>query len=276
VPVWIDSRYVEADLKITTGLIEPHFMAGFSGGRKLICPGLAALETVRAWHGPKFLEHPNARVGVLDGNPVHEENTWIGRRAGCDFIVNTVIDAQRRILKLVAGDMEAAFLPGVAFVRDLVVDTVPEPVDVVVTSSAGYPLDATFYQSVKGMVAAADIVKPGGTVILAARLSEGIGSEPFQRLFKENPSVDAFMDRILHSDYFVMDQWQLEELAKVLRKARVVVVTDGLPEETLGKLFVETAPSVEQAVADCLARYGPAATIAAIPKGPYVIADVAS
>ena len=276
VPVWIDSRYVEADLKITTGLIEPHFMAGFSGGRKLICPGLAALETVRAWHGPKFLEHPNARVGVLDGNPVHEENTWIGRRAGCDFIVNTVIDAQRRILKLVAGDMEAAFLPGVAFVRDLVVDTVPEPVDVVVTSSAGYPLDATFYQSVKGMVAAADIVKPGGTVILAARLSEGIGSEPFQRLFKENPSVDAFMDRILHSDYFVMDQWQLEELAKVLRKARVVVVTDGLPEETLGKLFVETAPSVEQAVADCLARYGAAATIAAIPKGPYVIAEVAS
>ena len=276
VPVWIDSRYVEADLKITTGLIEPHFMAGFSGGRKLICPGLAALETVRVWHGPKFLEHPNARVGVLDGNPVHEENTWIGRRAGCDFIVNTVIDAQRRILKVVAGDMEAAFLPGVAFVRDLVVDTVPEPVDVVVTSSAGYPLDATFYQSVKGMVAAADIVKPGGTVILAASLSEGIGSEPFQRLLKENTSVDAFMDRILHGDYFVMDQWQLEELAKVLRKARVVVVTDGLPEETLGKLFVETAPSVEQAVADCLARYGPAATIAAIPKGPYVIADVAS
>ncbi len=220
VPVWIDSRYVEADLKITTGLIEPHFMAGFSGGRKLICPGLAALETVRVWHGPKFLEHPNARVGVLDGNPVHEENTWIGRRAGCDFIVNTVIDAQRRILKLVAGDMEAAFLPGVAFVRELVVDTVPEPVDVVVTSSAGYPLDATFYQSVKGMVAAADIVKPGGTVILAASLSEGIGSEPFQRLLKENTSVDAFMDRILHGDYFVMDQWQLEELAKVLRKAR--------------------------------------------------------
>ncbi len=276
VPVWIDSRYVEADLKITTGLIEPHFMAGFSGGRKLICPGLAALETVRVWHGPKFLEHPNARVGVLDGNPVHEENTWIGRRAGCDFIVNTVIDAQRRILKLVAGDMEDAFLPGVAFVRELVVDTVPEPVDVVVTSSAGYPLDATFYQSVKGMVAAADIVKPGGTVILAASLSEGIGSEPFQRLLKENTSVDAFMDRILHGDYFVMDQWQLEELAKVLRKARVVVVTDGLPEETLGKLFVETAPSVEQAVADCLTRYGAAATIAAIPKGPYVIAEVAS
>lgn len=274
VPVWIDSRYVNADLKITTGLIEPHFMAGFSGGRKLVCPGIAALETIRVWHGPKFLEHPNARVGVLKENPIHEENTWIARRAGCDFIVNTVIDAQRRILKLVAGDMEAAFHEGVDFVRSLVVDTVPEPVDIVVTSSAGYPLDTTFYQSVKGMVAAADIVKPGGTVILAASMSEGIGSEPFQRLFRENSSVGEFMHRILNSDYFVMDQWQLEELAKILRKARVVAVTDGLPPETLGKLFVETASTVEEAVADCLGRYGADATIAVVPKGPYVIAEV--
>ncbi len=274
VPVWIDSRYAQADLKITTGLIEPHFMAGFSGGRKLICPGLAAIETVRVWHGPGFLEHPNACVGVLDQNPVHEENTWIARRTGCDFIANTVIDAHRRILKVVAGDMEAAFHEGVDFVRSLVVDTVPEPVDVVVTSSAGYPLDTTFYQSVKGMVAAADIVKPGGTVILAASLSQGIGSEPFQRLFEENSSIDQFMDRILGSDYFVMDQWQLEELAKILRKARVVVVTEGLPRETLQRLFVESAPSVEDAVAECLARYGSNATIAVVPKGPYVIAQV--
>ena len=93
VPIWIDSRYVEADLKITTGLIEPHLMAGFSGGRKLICPGIAALETVKVWHGPAFLEHPNADCGILDGNPVHEENTWIGRHTGCDFIVNVVIDS---------------------------------------------------------------------------------------------------------------------------------------------------------------------------------------
>jgi lactate racemase len=275
VPVWIDSRYVEADLKITTGLIEPHFMAGFSGGRKLVCPGIAAIETIRVWHGPKFLEHPNARVGVLKENPVHEENTWIARRAGCDFIVNTVLDAERQILKLVAGEMEAAFHEGVDFVRALVVDTVPEPVDVVVTSSAGYPLDTTFYQSVKGMVAAADIVKPGGTVILAASMSEGIGSEPFQRLFQENSSIDEFMHRILNSDYFVMDQWQLEELAKILRKARVVAVSDGLPPETLKKLFVETAPTVEEAVADCLERYGAGATIAVVPKGPYVIGEVA-
>jgi nickel-dependent lactate racemase len=274
VPVWIDRRYVEADLKITTGLIEPHCMAGYSGGRKLICPGLAALETVRAWHAPKFLEHPNARSGCLEGNPVHEENTWIARRAGCDFIVNTIIDAKRQILAVVAGDMEQAHEHGVERVRPIVTDTVPEPVDVVVTSAAGYPLDATFYQSIKGMIAAMEIVKPGGTIVLAAGVSEGIGSDEFQRLFAENSTLDGFMHRILHEDYFVMDQWQLEEMAKVCRKAKVKYVTDGLPPEILERLFVEPAASVEAAVADALSEYGPDATIAVIPKGPYVLAEV--
>ena len=275
VPMWIDTRYIEADLKITIGLIEPHLMAGFSGGRKLICPGIAALETVKVWHGPDFLEHPKADCGILDGNPVHEENTWIGRRAGCDFIANVVIDAYRRPLKFVAGDMEAAFLEGVAFVRGVVRDTVEKPVDIVVTCSAGYPLDTTFYQAVKGMTGALPIVKDGGTIIVAASLSEGIGSPQFQQLFTENTSLESFVQRILGKDYFVMDQWQLEELAKVRRKARVKVVSGGLPAETINKLFVESAPSVEQAVADSLAEYGASAQIAVIPKGPYVLAQVA-
>jgi nickel-dependent lactate racemase len=274
VPIWIDSRYVQADLKITTGLIEPHLMAGFSGGRKLICPGIAALETVKVWHGPQFLEHPRADCGILDGNPVHEENTWIGRRVGCDFIVNVVIDDRRRPLRFVAGDMEQAFEQGVSFVRGVVTDTVSEPVDVVVTSSAGYPLDTTFYQAVKGLTGALPIVKQGGTIILAASLSEGIGSPEFCSLFDENPSLDVFVQRILGRDYFVLDQWQLEELAKVRRKAKVKVVSDGLPAETLSRLFVEPAASVEAAVADSLAEYGPGATLAVIPKGPYVLAQV--
>jgi lactate racemase len=274
VPMWIDSRYVRADLKITTGLIEPHLMAGFSGGRKLICPGIAALETVKVWHGPDFLEHPNADCGVLDGNPVHEENTWIARRAGCDFIVNVVIDAERRPLCFVAGDMELAFLQGVEFVKQVVVDRVPKPVDIVVTSSAGYPLDTTFYQAVKGLTGALAVVKQGGTIILAAGLAEGIGSPEFESLFSDNPSLEVFVQRILGKDYFVLDQWQLEELAKVRRKAKVKVVSHGLPAATIDKLFVESAPSVEQAVADSLAEYGPEATIAVIPKGPYVLAQV--
>lgn len=274
-PVWIDKRYLDAELKITVGLIEPHFMAGYSGGRKLICPGLAGIETIKAWHSPRFLEHPNARSGVLDGNPVHEENTWVARRAGCDFIVNTVIDDKRRILSVVAGDMEKAFLQGVDFVRTLVFDTIPEPVDIVVTSSAGYPLDATYYQSVKGMAAALDIIKPGGTIILAAGLSEGIGSPEFCSIFDENASLDHFMERILNTDYFVMDQWQVEELARVRRKARVVVVTDAIPAEKLAHYHVENAPSVEAAIDSSLVRHGPDATIAVIAKGPYVVAQVA-
>lgn len=274
VPIWIDTRYLGAELKITTGLIEPHFMAGFSGGRKLICPGLAALETIRVWHGPRFLEHPNARSGCLKDNPVHEENTSIARQAGCDFIVNVVVDANRSILAVVAGDMEAAFCEGVGLARGPVTDTLGEPVDIVITTSAGYPLDATYYQSIKGMVAALPILRQGGTIILAAGMSEGIGSGEFQRLFDENPTLEIFMDRILNTDYFVKDQWQLEELAKVRRQASVKVVTDGLPAETLRRLFVEPAESVEAAVADALAEHGPQATIAVIPAGPYVLAEL--
>ena len=273
VPIWIDSRYVEADLKITTGLIEPHLMAGFSGGRKLVCPGIAALETIKVWHGPQFLEDPRADCGILEGNPVHEENTWIARHTGCDFIVNVVIDSQRRPLAFVAGDMEQAFLEGVEFCREVVTDTIQEPVDIVVTSCAGYPLDTTFYQAVKGLTGALPVVKEGGTIVMAASLSEGIGSPQFEQLFDENSDLEAFVDRILNTDYFVMDQWQLEELAKVRRKAKVKIVSDGLPSQTINRLFVESAPTVEQAVADSLQEYGEQARIAVIPKGPYVLAQ---
>ena len=276
IPGWIDSRYVNADLKIATGLIEPHLMAGYSGGRKLICPGVAALETVKRWHGPELLEHPRADCGILDGNPVHEENTRIARMAGCDFIVNVTLDSDRRVTSVVAGDMEKAFLEGVRFMENVCRADVARAVDIVVTSSAGYPLDTTFYQAVKGLTGCLPVVKQGGTIILAASLSEGLGSPEFQSLFHENPSLDVFMERILGKDYFVLDQWQLEELAKVRRKARVKIVSDGLPAEILSKCFVETAPSVEQAVADSLAEYGPSAQVAVIPKGPYVLPVVSN
>jgi nickel-dependent lactate racemase len=275
VPVYLDARYVRADLKITTGLIEPHLMAGYSGGRKVICPGIAALETVKVWHGPKFLEHPRADCGSLEGNPVHEENTRIAQMAGCDFIVNVCLDGQRRVTWVGAGDMIRAWEEGVRFVEQVVRVPVAEPCDVVVTSSAGYPLDTTWYQAVKGLTGALPIVKRGGTIVLAAGLSEGLGSTEFQRVMSENPDLKKFKQRILGTDYFVMDQWQLEELAKVVERCRVKVVSDGLPAETLRRCYVEPAATVEQAVADSLAEYGPAARVAVIPKGPYVLPYVA-
>lgn len=271
VPAWIDRRYVDADLKIATGLIEPHLMAGYSGGRKLICPGIAALETVRVWHGPDFIEHPRADCGLLEGNPVHEENTRIARMAGCDFIVNVTLDRDRRVTSIVAGDMEQAFEQGVAFVERALRAEVPEPCDVVVTSSAGYPLDTTFYQSVKGLTGVLPIVKEGGTIVIAASLSEGIGSPEFRQLFEDHENLDAFMHCILGRDYFVMDQWQLEELAKVRRKANVTYVSDGLPASQLQRLFVDAAPTVEQAVEDAIARHGERARVAVVPEGPYVL-----
>jgi nickel-dependent lactate racemase len=275
VPVWIDSRYVRADLKITTGLIEPHLMAGYSGGRKVICPGIAGLETVKVWHGPRFLEHPKADCGIVAGNPVHEENTRIALMAGCDFIVNVCLDGQRRICWVGAGDMIHAWEEGVRFVEQVVKSPVSEPVDVVVTSCAGYPLDTTWYQAVKGLTGALPIVKQGGTIILAASLSEGLGSPEFQRVMAENPDLAAFKKRILGADYWVMDQWQLEEFAKVVARCKVKVVTDGLPADVLRKCHVEPAQSVEQAVEESLAEYGPTARVAVIPKGPYVLPYVA-
>jgi nickel-dependent lactate racemase len=275
VPVWLDRRYVRADLKITTGLIEPHLMAGYSGGRKVICPGIAGLETVKVWHGPRFLEHPKADCGFLEGNPVHEENTRIAKMAGCDFIVNVCLDGQRRVTWVGAGDMERAWEEGVRFVESVVRVPVTEPLDVVVTSCAGYPLDTTYYQAVKGLTGALPIVKRGGTIILAASLSEGLGSPEFQRLLAENPDLKVFKQRIMGKDYFVMDQWQLEELAKVVERCKVKVVSHGVPAEVLRRCHVEPAATVEAALADSLAQYGPRARVAVIPKGPYVLPYVA-
>jgi nickel-dependent lactate racemase len=271
VPAWIDSRYVRADLKITTGLIEPHLMAGYSGGRKLICPGIAGLDTVKVWHGPKFLEDPRADCGILEGNPVHEENTLIAKMAGCDFIVNVAIDGKRQVTWLGAGDMMDAWMEGVKFVEQVVRVGVREPLDIVVTSCAGYPLDTTWYQAVKGLTGALPIVKRGGTIILAASLTEGVGSPEFQEVLRDNPSLEQFIDRIQNTDYFVMDQWQVEELAKVRRRCKVKVVTQGLSAEVLRNCHVEPAVSVEKAIAECLEEYGPDARIGVIPKGPYVL-----
>lgn len=275
VPAWIDKHYMQAELKITTGLIEPHLMAGYSGGRKLICPGIAALETVKVWHGPRFLEHPNADCGIVAGNPVHEENTLIAQMAGCDFIVNVCIDGKRRVTWVGAGDMIEAWETGVAFCRETVKAAVPKPVDVVVTSCAGYPLDTTWYQAIKGLTGVLSIVKPGGTIILAASLTEGLGSPEFQEMLVDYLANGKY-DKPSPHPTCEMDEWQLVMLKKVLARCRVKVVTHGLTAEALRRCRVEPAETVERAMAESLAEYGPQATLAVIPKGPYVLPVIAA
>ena len=275
VPAWIDSRYTHADLKITTGLIEPHLMAGYSGGRKLICPGIAALETVKVWHGPRFLEHPKADCGIVEGNPVHAENTLIAQMAGCDFIVNVCIDGKRQITWVGAGDMIKAWERGVEFCRESVKSTVPRAVDIVVTSCAGYPLDTTWYQAVKGLTGALPIVKNGGTIILAASLTEGLGSPEFQTMLADYDANGRY-DKPSPNPTCEMDEWQLVMLKKVLANCRVKVVSHGLSAEILRRCRVEPVATVEQAVAESLLHYGRSATLAVIPKGPYVLPVLAA
>ena len=273
VPVFIDREYCAADLKITTGFIEPHLMAGFSGGRKLIAPGCAGEETIKALHSPRFIEHPRCREGIIEGNPLHEELLAIARMAGHDFILNVSLDADRRITGVFAGDPVDAHTAGVAHVRDAVSAFVREPVDIVVTTSAGYPLDLTLYQSVKGLTAAAPILKKVGMLILAAACTEGLGSEEFAGMATGYASPEEFLSSLQHHPVRV-DQWQLEECARIARDAEIVLVSEGIPAEQRDRLFVRSAPAVGAEVVAGIARFGPQTRVAVIPKGPYTLVGI--
>jgi nickel-dependent lactate racemase len=268
--VLIDERYCEADLTVTTALIEPHLMAGYSGGRKAVCPGLASIETMKVMHGPGILEHPSASTGILDGNPFHEEALEIARMAGVDFNLNVALDENRDLIGVFAGDINDAHRAGCAFVEERVrVDVDPAPI--VVTTCAGHPLDTTFYQAIKGPVGALDAVQEGGSILLLSACGEGIGSGPFTKLMHDTTDLDDFVEGLYDPSKFVIDQWQLEELAKVTRKASVYCFTEGLEDEVLKRLFVTPVASPEEGLQRLLDHHGADARILAIPEGPYVM-----
>jgi len=272
VPVAVDRTYVEADLKILTGLIEPHLMAGYSGGRKAVCPGISALDTIRVWHGPRFLEPAECRAGNLRGNIVHEEALAVARLAGADFIVNVTMDDRRATTGVFAGDLEQAHLAGMAFAERQCKVVVPAPVDIVLTTNAGYPLDLTFYQGPKGMQAALPVLKPGGTIIMAQACEEGLGSEEFARLTMETEDLEAYIAATYAPGVFAIDQWQLHMMLKVVRHAgEVLNLSAGVDAATLAQCFVTPIAGVEEGLERALRRHGPDATIAVMPDGPYVL-----
>ncbi len=273
-PVYINKTYLKADLKITTGLIEPHLMAGYSGGRKAICPGIASVETMKVMHGPELMEHPKSAVGILEGNPFHKEATEIAHMAGVDFNLNVAIDKHRSITGIFAGELVESHRVGAAFVEKQAKVTLPAPADAVVVSSAGYPLDSTFYQAIKGLLTAVEIVKQGGSILLVAACSEGIGSKPFTDLIFKTDDLTAFVQGLYNPANFVIDQWQLEELAKVARKADIYFYTDGIPYHQRAKLFVHPLKTPQEGIQEILDRYGADAQIAVIPEGPYVLAQL--
>lgn len=271
VPVQLNRVYCAADLRITVGLIEPHFMAGYSGGRKLIMPGLAAFETVQRWHCPRFLESPLSASGIVDGNPVHEEALAIARMVRPHLIVDVTLDEANRITGIFVGDLERAWREGVAFAEKHVRSAVAIPADIVVTTCAGYPLDATFYQAVKGMVGALPAVKPGGSIVIAAECAEGVGSPDFERVLLQTEDLEEFVRYISQPDVFVPEEWEVEELARAARHASIYCMAGGISPETLARCFVTPIASVEAGVSAALARHGAGATLLAIPRGPYVI-----
>ncbi|MDQ3813491.1 MAG: nickel-dependent lactate racemase [Armatimonadota bacterium] len=266
--VAINNVYLRSDLRITTGLIEPHLMAGYSGGRKLVCPGIASAETIMQFHSPPMIGHPRAYAGNIEENPVHHMSRAVAGVAGMDFICNVTLSEEREITGVFSGDIDAAHMAGITHV-DQQTKVPCEPSEIVITTSAGYPLDTTLYQAVKGMLGAMPAIKQGGTMILAASLSEGLGGHEFAEMCRNLTSVDDFMGRI-YNTAVVIDQWQLQEMMQVLQKCEVMVVTDGVSAETLRGCLLTPMPGIKDALAAALKKHGNDAKITVIPEGPYV------
>jgi nickel-dependent lactate racemase len=272
IPIMIDRRFIDADLKIVTGLVEPHFMAGYSGGRKVVAPGVAYQDTILNFHTARILEHCNSANCVIEGNPLHNEQIEIIRIIGEVVSLNVALDEERRIGFVNFGEIETSHLQAVEFVRKHVEMTLPRRFKTVVTTSAGYPLDKTYYQTIKGMVGVLDILEPGGTIIIASECSEGMGSREFvaaqQLLCKVG--LDQFMSILEGRNKACIDEWQSEMLVKALRVGTIQLYTTGLSHEDLNDIYVEPIPSIEEAIMTSVKTHGDR-EVAVVPEGPYVI-----
>ena len=247
-PLVINKIAAQADLLVAEGFIEPHFFAGFSGGRKSVLPGIAAREVVLANHNGAFIADPNARTGVLENNPIHKDMVYAAGKAGLAFIVNTVLNAKHEVIFAAAGDMRRAHEKGCEFLASHCgVRAVPS--DIVITTNGGYPLDQNIYQSVKGMTAAEAAVKPGGVIIMASQCSDGCGADGFARTFREQQDLDALMDQFIHTppSETIVDQWQSQILVRVLQRASVIFISDADPE-LVSRFHMIPAGSIAQAL----------------------------
>jgi nickel-dependent lactate racemase len=273
-PVWIHQAFLDADLRITLGLIEPHLMLGFSGGRKLVAPGLAAQETIKVIHSPRFMRESLATEGSIENNPLHSELLEIAGMARHDFMLDVTLTRSRKISGIFAGEPVAAHAAGVAAVRRDSLQTIKEPVDAVITSAAGHPLDLTFYQTIKGVTAAQHIVKPGGPILAISQCAEGIGSHEFAGLLKNYRGAQEFLASIEDSPVQA-DQWQLEKLAMVALKHPLMFYTPGVQPDAMEALGISGLSSAQEAVDQLLSHLPSSARIALLPDGPYALARVA-
>ncbi|NOY43991.1 MAG: nickel-dependent lactate racemase [Deltaproteobacteria bacterium] len=272
-PVLLDRRFVEAEVRIVTGLIEPHFMAGYSGGRKVVTPGIAHRDTILAIHSPGFMEHPRASSCVLDGNPLHEEQLEILRMIGPMFAVNTVVDENRRLVFVNGGDIVKSHQEAVAHAKSISEVILPRKFHTVLTSAGGFPLDKTYYQTVKGMVTALGILEPGGRIVIVSECSEGMGSASFlaaqKELRKRGPR--EYLRWIQRPGARTsVDQWQTEKLAQALSHGRVSLYAPGLGAGQWEYVCVDRCTDPAVAVMESVEESGDP-HVAVIPEGPYVI-----
>jgi len=272
-PVYIDERFMAADLHITLGFVEQHLMLGFSGGRKLIAPGLAAQQTIKGIHAPRFMREPMATEGSIEENPLHAELLEIARMARHDFMLDVTLTKERGISGVFAGDPVKAHAAAVEFIRTTGLEHIPALADAVVTSGAGYPLDLTFYQILKGVTAAQHVVKPGGPILVVAECAEGIGSPEFMEMLAKYPSHQGYLDMIRDAAV-VVDQWQLEKLALCGLKHPVLFYTPKLDKAQMGALGQTMFSDIDAAVAALLQGLAAGARVALIPEGPYTFARV--
>lgn len=263
---------VEADLLVAEGFIEPHFFAGFSGGRKSVLPGIAGRTTVLSNHCAEFIDHPRARTGILEGNPIHEDMLWAAKRVGLRFIVNVVLNGEKRVIHAVAGDPEAAHRAGVAFLDSQCgVDAVEA--DIAITTNGGYPLDQNMYQAVKGMTAAEATVRKGGVIIMLAQSGDGTGGDHFYHQLADEPDIHKTMAqfRSRSRSQTQPDQWQSQILLRVLMHASVIYVSD-MDDAVVLQMHMHPAHSLQDALElakKLLSMDAP--KIAAIPEGISVV-----
>ena len=267
----VNRHYLNAELKILTGFIEPHMWAGFSGGRKSILPGISSLETLEYMHGPEMIADPGTVYGKLAGNPFHEAGLKVMEKAGADFIVNVTLDTSKQITRVFAGDPVQAHLEGCRFLAPHCMRTLDEPLDFIVTSNSGAPLDCNLYQTVKGITGAAPVVREGGEIIIASQCSEGAGSPEYVKILEMIDTPENFLDRLMKREFFIADQWCAQETYQVVVKHPVWLYSDGLSPEEISRYHLKPITSVEDAVSELLHKYGPQARWAVVPDGPLLI-----
>lgn len=268
--VYVNKNVVESDLIIGIGLIEPHFFAGYSGGRKLILPGISGTRTVYQNHSYKMLAHPKADYGYLDGNPIHEDMLEASKMVkNYKFIIHVILDKEKNIVNVVAGDPYRAHRAGVNILDKYVKIPVPFKADITIVTNGGYPLDRNLYQAVKGMVTGSRVTKRGGIVIMFAECIDGVGHEHFREL----ASIDKDPKRILEyieKNEPLRDQWEVQKLEQVLMNNKVIVVTKNIKHSTLEEMNLIPASTAEEAL-ELAYKKTKCEKMLAIPEGPYVI-----